>query len=250
MAMARFQAAGSSSTTVPVGSRMAAPLTRTRGAPCAAMAALTAPAMLASLVTSQRCAMAAPPALAMRAAVALAACSSISRQATLAPASAKAKAMARPMPSAAPTTMAGLPSRRKGLSGITPALVLDRFRRSRHGHLRPDCGRFAANRALVITTSIARMAITRPTGMTFMLHGNVSAVGARCKLQPIRRPHALTQRERNLAARHPVPGLLAVPGRRSDAPRTQFALAHLAVLGGGQRVDKVQIPGQGVVGQS
>src|SRR5262245_13172686 len=123
MAMARFQSAGSSSTTVPVGSRMAAPLTRTRGAPCAAMAALTASAMLASLVTSQRYAMAAPLALAMRAAVALAAGSSISRQATLAPASAKAKAMARPMPSAAPTTMAGLPSRRKGLSGIEPAPI-------------------------------------------------------------------------------------------------------------------------------
>ena len=121
--MARFQSAGSSSTMVPVGSRMAAPLTRTRGPPCAAIAALTASAMLASLVTSQRCAIAVPLVLLMRAAVSLAAASSMSRQATLAPASAKANAMARPMPSAAPTTMAGLPSRRKGLSGIEPAPI-------------------------------------------------------------------------------------------------------------------------------
>src|SRR5262245_40774772 len=145
MAMARFQSAGSSSTIVPVGSRMAAPLTKTRGAPCAAMEALTASAMLASLVTSQPCAIAAPPAVLMRPAVALVACSSISRQATLAPASAKAKAMARPMPSAAPTTMAGLPSRRKRLSGIEPAPIacmsrpplasVDAVHEGRHLHL-------------------------------------------------------------------------------------------------------------------
>src|SRR5262249_29807387 len=118
MAMARFQSAGSSSTMVPVGSRMAAPFTSTRGLPCTAIAALTASAMLASLVTSQRCDIAAPLMLLMRAAVSLAAASSMSRQATLAPASARANAMARPMPSAAPTMMADLPSSRKGLSDI------------------------------------------------------------------------------------------------------------------------------------
>ena len=123
MAMARFQSPGSSSTMVPVGSRMAAPLTKTRGPPCAAIAALTAAVMLASLVTSQRWAIAVPLALLMRAAVSLAAASSMSRQATLPPASAKATAMARPMPSAAPTTMAGLPSRRNGLSAIEPAPI-------------------------------------------------------------------------------------------------------------------------------
>ncbi len=131
MAIARFQSAGSSSTMVPVGSRMAAPLTRTRGTPCAAIRALTASDMLASLVTSQPCDIAVPLALLMRAAVSLAAASSMSRQATLAPASAKAKAMARPMPSAAPTTMAGLPSRRKGLSDIDSAPIARvRFRRN------------------------------------------------------------------------------------------------------------------------
>ena len=57
------------------------------------------------------------------AAVSLAASASMSRQATLAPASAKTNAMARPMPSAAPTTIAGLPSRRKGLSGIEPPVT-------------------------------------------------------------------------------------------------------------------------------
>src|SRR5262249_53740575 len=72
------------------------------------------------LVTSHRCAIAAPPPLVMRAAVSLAAASSISRQATLAPASAKVIAIARPMPSAAPTTMEGLLSSRKGLSRIEP----------------------------------------------------------------------------------------------------------------------------------
>src|SRR5262249_44770736 len=98
----------------------------------------------ASLVTSHLCAIAVPLALSMRAAVSPAATSSMSRHATLAPALAKANAMARPMPSAAPTTMAGLPSRRKGLSDIAPALVWPRSMLSRppHHHLHPDRGRF------------------------------------------------------------------------------------------------------------
>ncbi len=73
--------------------------------------AATAARQLAPSVTSRSTGSACAPPFSISAAVALAPGSSMSAQVTWAPAAANARAVARPIPLAAPTTMAVFPSR-------------------------------------------------------------------------------------------------------------------------------------------
>src|SRR5437667_3335746 len=102
----RSQAASSISSTVAALSLSAAPYIRTSRPPKRCTVAATAPRQLAPSVTSRCTGSAWPPPASISAAVVFAPGSSMSAHATLAPAAAKASAVARPIPFAAPTTMA------------------------------------------------------------------------------------------------------------------------------------------------
>src|SRR5262249_15369919 len=118
--MTRSQAASSSSSTVPEGSASAAPYMRTSRPPKRSTVAATAARQLAPLVTSRWTGSAWAPVFSISAAVALAPGSSTSAQATRAPAAANASAVARPIPLAAPTTIAVFFSSANAESIIVP----------------------------------------------------------------------------------------------------------------------------------
>ena len=102
----RSQAASSISSTVAVRSLSAAPYMRTSRPPKRWTVAATAARQLPPSVTSRCTGSAWPPPASISPAVVLAPGSSMSAHATQAPAAANASAVARPIPFAAPTTMA------------------------------------------------------------------------------------------------------------------------------------------------
>src|SRR5262245_22761694 len=107
----RSHAASSISSTVAAWSLSAAPYISTSRPPKRSTVAATAARHEAVSVTSRFTATARPPPFSISAATAFAPGSSTSAQATLAPTAAKASAVARPMPFAAPTTIAVFLSR-------------------------------------------------------------------------------------------------------------------------------------------
>src|SRR5215471_2895891 len=108
-ASTRSHAARLVSRIVPPGSCGAAPLTRISSLPKASCAAVVTVVVSASTETSQRRAIARPPAVLTRRAVSSTKATSISQEPTAAPASAKASEIARPIPPPAPLTSATFP---------------------------------------------------------------------------------------------------------------------------------------------
>src|SRR5262245_37479185 len=106
-----FHQVSSRSTTVPVGSLVAAQYIRTSRPPSSRTAASTSARASAAWVTSERRTSARPPPRSISAAVVLAPPSSTSAHTTAAPARANVIAVAWPMPWALPTTMATFPLR-------------------------------------------------------------------------------------------------------------------------------------------
>src|SRR5438445_192313 len=102
----------------------AAPYIRTSRPPKRCTVAATAPRQLAPSVTSRCTGSAWPPPASTSAAVVFAPGSSTSAHATLAPAAAKASAVARPIPFAAPTTMATF------FSSVNPESIITSSMRS------------------------------------------------------------------------------------------------------------------------
>src|SRR6266566_4191698 len=121
----RSQAASSISSTVAALSLSAAPYIRTSRPPKRCTVSATAPRQLAPSVTSRCTGSAWPPPASTSAAVVFTPGSSTSAHATLAPAAAKASAVARPIPFAAPTTMATF------FSSVNPESIITSSMRAR-----------------------------------------------------------------------------------------------------------------------